>query len=823
MSKSSVNSLLNQEFAWSDETLSLDENTFTAEISVLPSESTSQQISTLTESSTTLSINSDPDFSLSSSNIPIALSAGAITFGASESIASFRDQPTFSLEQLENSQEHDEKDYVDAYPVSDEHTLVEGIITNNASPSTPISISNFDLSKVFKLHSNPNAKHTIYLDFDGHVTQNTFWNDATHPTIISPAYDTDGNAAVFSTTELQTIVGIWQRVTEDYAPFEVDVTTEAPNIEDLRNSGPSDTRWGIRALMTQNVNTVDNTPVYSGAGGVAYVGSFNYNSDTPLFAFNKGENNAAMTASHEVGHSLGLDHDGQLDSNPNDTVNDAKGYSDGFGTGDTSWGPLMGAPFGKSLTQWSKGEYQYANNREDDLAIITTNNGFGYRVDDYGNSINASTRLYADASNNISTFGLIERNTDTDVFSFLTGTGNVSLNIAAASRDYISDGNGNYSLQYLDARGSNLDLWAGIYSADGTLVAQSNPVDLLSTNFTNLFLNAGLYYLQIDGVGKSGTNGYTDYGSLGQYAISGVLTSANTTPVHNDFNGDNKSDILWRNDNGDMYLWQMDGTAIPSYGYIARGVTSDWKVAGTDDFNGDNKSDILWRNDNGDMYLWQMDGTAIPSYGYIARGVTSDWKVAGTDDFNGDNKSDILWRNDNGDIYLWQMDGTSIPSYGYIARGVTSDWKVAGTDDFNGDNKSDILWRNDNGDMYLWQMDGTAIPSYGYIARGVTSDWKVAGTDDFNGDNKSDILWRNDNGDMYLWQMDGTSISSYGYIAKGVTLDWNVAGIGDFNGDNKSDILWRNDNGTDSIWFMNGSTISSSGYIASADTSWNIV
>jgi Ca2+-binding RTX toxin-like protein len=460
--------------------------------------------------------------------------------------------------------------------------LAAGTITNDASPSSTLNLTNFDYNNVFKLSSNPNAKHTIYLDFDGHITENTYWNDTTLPKIISPAYDTDGNAAVFSTAELQSIVGIWQRVTEDFAPFEVNVTTIAPNIEDLKKSGTGDTRWGIRTLMTQNVNAVDNAVLFSGAGGIAYLDSFNYSSDTPIFAFNKGENNAAMTASHEIGHSLGLDHDGLVDSNPTDTINDAKSYASGYGTGDTSWGSLMGAPFGKNLTQWSKGEYQYASNKEDDLAVITSN-GFGYRLDDYSDSINSATLLFADASNKISTFGIIERNTDKDMFSFATGTGNISLNIAAASRSYLLDANGNYNTQYLDARGSNLDLWAGIYSADGALVAQSNPTDLLSANFTNLFLNAGLYYLQIDGVGKDGTNGYSDYGSLGQYAINGILTavnSNNTAPVLNQALVDQiileDSAFTWTlpantfsdADAGDVLAYAAtlaDGTALPTW------------------------------------------------------------------------------------------------------------------------------------------------------------------------------------------------------------------------------------------------------------------
>jgi Putative Ig domain/RTX calcium-binding nonapeptide repeat (4 copies)/Metallo-peptidase family M12B Reprolysin-like len=470
------------------------------------------------------SLSIDSDLDLKSPSLLSITTNTSIAFGTTGKL----NTPFFYQNEVLSNQFVQEQEHEDLYPV----TAAAGIIIDNTSPSSTLNLTNFDLTNIFKLNSNPNAKHTIYLDFDGHVTENTSWNNSTNPQLISPAYDTDGNAAVFSSTELKEIVGIWQRVVEDFAPFEVNVTTQAPSIDDLRRSSSTDTRWGVRVLMTQNINLANNSVPFAGTGGIAYINSFNDSIDTPVFAFNKGENTAAMTASHEIGHSLGLNHDGTVDTNPADTINDAKSYYSGYGSGDTSWGSLMGAPFGKSLTQWSKGEYQYANNPEDDLAIITSRNGFGYRVDDYGNSNSTATQLTADASNKISAFGIIERNTDKDVFSFATGTGNISLDVKAASRSYIADSNGNYNLQYLDARGSNLDLWAGIYSADGSLVAESNPVDLLSASFTNLFLNAGRYFLQIDGVGKAGTNGYSDYGSLGQYAINGVLVNANNaTPV----------------------------------------------------------------------------------------------------------------------------------------------------------------------------------------------------------------------------------------------------------------------------------------------------
>ena len=127
----------------------------------------------------------------------------------------------------------------------------------------------------FSLHSLPGASKRIFLDFDGHTTSNTGWLSGA--TIVSPAYDIDNNSSSFSNTELANIRDIWERVTEDYQPFNVDVTTEDPGIEALRNTGGSDAEWGIRVVISNNISPAPS------AGGVAFLNSFSWNTDTPCF------------------------------------------------------------------------------------------------------------------------------------------------------------------------------------------------------------------------------------------------------------------------------------------------------------------------------------------------------------------------------------------------------------------------------------------------------------------------------------------------------------------------------------------------------------
>jgi PKD repeat protein len=190
----------------------------------------------------------------------------------------------------------------------------------------------------------------------------------------------------------------------------------------------------------------------------------------------------------------------------------------------------MGVSYNANVSQWDKGEYTGSNNGgpsanygngPDDIAVIaslTNGNGFGYRADDHGDS-NGGATVLAPSGLDLSGEGLIERADDVDVFSFTTGAGVITLNVQP----------------YL--RQPNLDVLAQLYDGGNNLVASSNPASSVSASF-NLSLAAGTYYLQVDGTGTGNPfanppTGYTDYGSIGQYTISGTIVDpgGNQAPV----------------------------------------------------------------------------------------------------------------------------------------------------------------------------------------------------------------------------------------------------------------------------------------------------
>jgi hypothetical protein len=375
--------------------------------------------------------------------------------------------------------------------------------TESATAGATAAAALLPADQTFLLHSRPGAKRVIYLDFLGQVVTATAWNSSYGlSTIDAKPFDLDGQPASLSTVELERIQYIWQRVAEDYAPFDVDVTTEEPPADALTRSSSSDLYFGTRVVITRDWTALSSSPC--GCGGIAYVGIYDDTGTAykPAWVFynqlgSGNEKYVAEAISHEAGHNLGLSHDGGTGT----------GYYQGHGSGATGWAPIMGVGYYKELVQWSKGEYTGATQTQDDLQVIQ-NTGAPLRPDDHGDTTAAATPLDAVASGgsvSLQGSGLIGTRADVDAFSFSAGPGSLSLSVKPASR------------------GPNLDISARLYDAAGTLLASINPTDALDATVNVNTTSAGSHYLLVEGVGKGiSTTGYSDYASLGSYTITGT-------------------------------------------------------------------------------------------------------------------------------------------------------------------------------------------------------------------------------------------------------------------------------------------------------------
>jgi len=340
--------------------------------------------------------------------------------------------------------------------------------------------------------SYPSASPVIFLDFDGHTVSGTSWN-TNGPIVCAP-----------TTLNTDQMTEVFNRVAEDYRPFNVNITTDSTKYL----AAPSNKRMRVILTITSDW--------YGSAGGVSFMGSFTWGDNTPCYVFTALLNNnvkyIAEAAAHEAGHTLGLRHQSTYDVNCVKTSE----YNYGTGSGEISWAPIMGCGYYKNMSLWHNGQSSLnCSTYQTDLSIITiATNGISFRADDHNSAFNqATTATFVNSQFNAS--GVVEQNTDQDMFKF-TIPYLTHFKLSAVP----------YNVGTGDA-GSNLDMQVTLYNSSQTALGTYNPGTLLSS-FIDSNLNAGVYYLKVEGKG----NVYApNYASLGSYSLRGELLNT-PLPLH---------------------------------------------------------------------------------------------------------------------------------------------------------------------------------------------------------------------------------------------------------------------------------------------------
>lgn len=386
--------------------------------------------------------------------------------------------------------------------------------TATASGASTTTAMALPADQTFKLHSLPGSTHKIFLDMDGASTSGTGWNYNGLP--AGAVGGVNGGGSTFTDVQDAWVQEVWRQVAEDYAPFDIDVTTEDPGAAGYNRATTGDTAYGTHVVFT--MDAAAKKQLCSGVDclGVAMVGNFDTVDPNavyqPAWVFADTTTNAtiaAQGAAHEAGHTLGLNHDGTK----------AAGAGSYYG-GSAAWGPIMGFATNRALSQWSKGEYADANEQQDDVAVIAAN-GAPLRADDHGDSINAADQLGAATS--YAAAGVISTRADVDVFAVdraCTGT------FTATAKGIGSQTALDLSLTLRDSTGAQVASNNPASGNTGGSWPQSTGMDAaISTT-----LGAGRYYLSVDGVGSGDPTktGYSDYASLGQYTFAASGCSAAT-------------------------------------------------------------------------------------------------------------------------------------------------------------------------------------------------------------------------------------------------------------------------------------------------------
>ena len=443
-----------------------------------------------------------------------------------------------------------------------------GLALQTGPDTTPYTTTapTVDATSAFQLHSRPGASRMLYLDFNGHITPK-FVGGWRNVNIVTPAFQLPGTASPTDQLNLNAIRDIWLHVAEDFAAWDIDVTTAVP----------PPTARGQRCVIGGSV--MDWYGV-AGVMGVAHLGSFGNlidGNDDNNFVFI--DNNyptmkpttsnyevTILCISHEVGHTLGLNHWGETVSGSGQDY--SAGHTVAGHTQVTTACPIMGNsgkvgwPSVCSLNQWSKGDYPFSraltgSGLQDDVAIISTYatklNAPGY--DDHGDTLPTASVVYG---NSVTAGGVIADKTDVDLLKIRPGLGTLNLT-AVAQRKYR-----NYN--------GNLQIGLSLLDSTGTVLKSSYVTTSMGNTLAYTITSEGTYYIKINGLGydpsKTAANqvwtntgitgtvvgtsaGFTNYGSLGRWSLTGswqppgnkvpVAVTTGTAPLTYDYTDPSKT------------------------------------------------------------------------------------------------------------------------------------------------------------------------------------------------------------------------------------------------------------------------------------------
>jgi hypothetical protein len=191
----------------------------------------------------------------------------------------------------------------------------------------------------------------------------------------------------------------------------------------------------------------------------------------------------------------------------------------------------------------------------------------------------------------------------------------------------------------------------------------------------------------------------TNYNDTTYFSPDGGLTVATSLPYDNAATGGDPADFSAPGDvfghvgpNATESLSPTDIQIMDALGWGPTNVASPLSIHAPDDFNGDGKADMLWRNDSGDVFLWKSNGSLAPTVQDL--GVAdSTYFIAGT------GVSTATVRRTSSFVMtpttpFFGIQTALAGSRPWMSASACRAIKLPARGDFNGDGHADILWRN---------------------------------------------------------------------------------------------------------------------------------
>ena len=237
-----------------------------------------------------------------------------------------------------------------------------------------------------------------------------------------------------------------------------------------------------------------------------------------------------------------------------------------------------------------------------------------------------------------------------------------------------------------------------------------------------------------------------------------------------DFDGDNKTDLTLRHSDDGWFFAPFDGCELKTerVGIQLNDRGLDVRVVAVTDFDGDQKDDLILRDDVGAWSIVFMDGNQVVKVIDNPTDLPKDtqWGVIGVGDFDGDDTIDVLVRHVDGSWQLHSPTDTSAAAFNTksVPFQEGTNWRDEATADFDGDGQTDLLLRHADGTWEVQTLgDGDATDVDVWKPSHLPSDWSLRSraTGDLNGDGRAHlVLWDRDTGRWSRTELDRNDTSA---------------------------------------------------------------
>ncbi len=351
------------------------------------------------------------------------------------------------------------------------------------------------LPSALQFNSHPGAPVSLYLNFEGAGSgtfATGFLGFGGYDVPATPAYDIDGNPALFSTPEANNIERMWRVVAEKFSPLDINVTTVYP---------PTIGQFNFATIVVGG----NGSWYKAGAGGVSQENSYN-----PYFSFGsvgfvwRGPTNPdymAEAITHEAGHMFGLKHNSIADFYGNITTEYRSGWIMGEGYGDTTPGRW---DIRQTSSYRDDGDLKNSG-LQDDIDTMINESQLRRRADDHSNAYAFATPLSVTSSGRAGS-GVHEIEGDKDYFSFTTTGGFISITVNPAQFQAMD----NLTLEVVGIATVNTAAQGETWTSQGTMAA-------------------GTYYVGVHSRGQIGDMGTYSIGVTLNEAFNNTVKTA--TPV----------------------------------------------------------------------------------------------------------------------------------------------------------------------------------------------------------------------------------------------------------------------------------------------------